>query len=148
LPSAFIWIYIYLCSPLSNVNNNIDVTPTHFPLETAGSLVPSFARDAFKDALGGGRQWDLVNEALNANSLLQSLLLDFGVGGAIVFTLLCGMVFSRLLRRSEVSPAGFFALIIFLHGVALSFFANLLFQLVFMSEIAVSAWVLAKARRR
>jgi oligosaccharide repeat unit polymerase len=148
LPSAFLWVYIYVCTPLNNVNNNIDVAPSHFPLETAGSLVPSFARDAFLDALGGRRQWDLVTDALNANSLLQSLLVDFGVIGAIVFTLLCGIGLSRLLRRSRNSAAAFFAMIVMLHGIALSFFANLLFQLVFISEIVATSWVLTRRRSR
>jgi oligosaccharide repeat unit polymerase len=147
LPSAFIWFYIYVCTPLSNVNNNIDVIPSYFPLETAGSLVPSFARNAFLEGLGGRRQWDLVSDALNANSLLQSLLVDFGVIGAVAFTLFCGIAFSRLLRRSRNNAAAFLSVIIMLHGIALSFFANLLFQLVFMSEMAAAAWVLSRGRR-
>jgi oligosaccharide repeat unit polymerase len=148
LPSAFIWFYIYMCSPLNNVNYNIDVTPSYFPMETAQSLVPSFARDAFTDALGGRRQWDLVSETFNVNSLLQSFLVDFGVAGAIVFTLLCGAALSRLLRRARTSPAAFFASIVMLHGIALSFFANLLFELVFMFEIAAISWAMARGRRR
>jgi len=148
LPSAFIWFYIYVCTPLSNVNNNIDVMPSHFPLETAGSFVPSFARDAFIDALGGRRQWDLVSEALNANSLLQSLLVDFGVTGAIVLTLFCGIGFSRLLRRSADNAAACFAMIVILHGIALSFFANLLFHLTFVFEIVATSWVVMRSQPR
>jgi oligosaccharide repeat unit polymerase len=147
LPSAFIWFYIYVCTPLNNVNHNIDVTPHYFPLETAESLIPSFVRDDFLLALGGERQWNLVNDALNVSSLLQSLLTDFGVSGAVIFMLLCGIGFSRLLRRSSTSPGAFFAVVVLLHGVALSFFANLLFQLVFVGEIFTITWVVARGRR-
>jgi oligosaccharide repeat unit polymerase len=148
LPSAFIWFYIYLCTPLNNVNYNIDITPNYLPLETAGTFIPSFAREAFMNALGGGtQQWNLVTDAFNVSSLLQSFLTDFGVSGSIVFTLLCGVGFSRLLRRSNTSPAAFFAVIVLLHGIVLSFFANLLFHLVFMFEIFTIAWIVTRGRR-
>jgi hypothetical protein len=35
-----------------------------------------------------------------------------------------------------------------LHGIALSFFAKLLFELVFMFEIAAISWAMARGRRR
>jgi oligosaccharide repeat unit polymerase len=148
LPSAFIWVYIYLSSPLDNVNYNIDIAPNYFPLETAGTFIPSFARDDFRSLFGESQQWTLVNESFNVGSLLQSLLTDFGVAGAIVFTFLCGIVFSWLRRRACTSAAAFFAVIVLLHGIALSFFANLLFHLVFIFEILVIAWVVGQMRRR
>ncbi len=148
LPSAFIWVYIYVATPLDNVNYNIDIAPNYFPLETAGTFIPSFAREEFRSALGGGtQQWTLVSETFNVGSLLQSLLTDFGVAGAIIFTFLCGIVFSWLRRRSATRPAAFFAVIVLLHGIALSFFANLLFHLVFIFEIFAIAWVLRRSSR-
>ena len=147
LPSAFIWVYIYLSTPLNNVNFNIDMTPNFLPLETMGTFIPSFARDAFMSEVGATRNWGLVTESFNVSSLLQSLLTDFGVSGTIVFTLLCGVVFTRLMRRATTSPAAFFAVIVILHGIALSFFANLLFHLVFMFEILIVAWIVARSRR-
>ena len=148
LPSAFIWIYIYLSTPLDNVNYNIDIAPNYLPLETAGSFIPSFAREDLLSGFGGTKQWDLVSQSFNVGSLLQSLLTDFGVGGAIIFTLLCGIVFSWLRRRAATSPAAFFAVIVLLHGIALSFFANLLFHLVFMFEILAIIWVVRRSSRR
>jgi oligosaccharide repeat unit polymerase len=144
LPSAFIWFYLYLCTPLNNVNYNIDIKPHYFPLETGGSFIPSFARDDVLASVGGAPQWDLVSDNFNVGSLLQSLLSDFGVAGAIVFTLLCGIVFSRILRRSATSPAAFYAAIVLLHGISLSFFANLLFHLVFMFEIFAIMWMVSR----
>jgi oligosaccharide repeat unit polymerase len=147
LPSAFIWVYIYLSTPLNNVNFNIDITPNFLPFETMGTLIPSFARDAFMSEVGATKHWELVTDSFNVSSLLQSLLTDFGVSGTIVFTLLCGVVFTRLMRRATTSPAAFFAVIVLLHGITLSFFANLLFHLVFMFEILIIAWVVARGRR-
>ncbi len=146
LPSAFIWVYIYLVSPINNVNHNINIAPNYFPLETAGTFIPSFARDDFLAALGATQQWDLVAKELNVSSLLQSFLTDFGVGGAIAFTLLCGVSFSWLRRRAANSAAAFFMVIVVLHGLALSFFANLLFHLVFVFEMMAIAWVLRRSR--
>jgi oligosaccharide repeat unit polymerase len=148
LPSAFIWAYIYMSTPINNVNYNIDISPNYFPLETAGTFIPSFARDDFLSALGATQQWNLVSDTFNVSSLLQSLLTDFGVTGAIVFTLLCGVVFSRLRRRACTSPAAFFAVIVLLHGIALSFFANLLFHLVFMFEIFAIGWLVGRSGRQ
>jgi len=147
LPSAFIWVYIYLSSPLNNVNYNIDISPNYLPIETAGSFIPSFAREDFLAAFGGSQQWDLVSDSFNVGSLLQSLLTDFGIYGSIVFTLFCGTAFSFVRRRSLTSPAAFFAIIVILHGIALSFFANLLFHLVFVFEIFATAWVLRRSGR-
>lgn len=147
LPSAFIWVYIYMSTPLNNVNFNIDIAPNFLPLETMGAFIPSFARDSFMSEVGATRNWELVSESFNVSSLLQSLLSDFGVSGTIVFTLLCGIVFTRLMRRASTSPAAFFAVIVILHGIALSFFANLLFHLVFMFEILIIAWVVARGWR-
>jgi oligosaccharide repeat unit polymerase len=146
LPSAFIWVYIYLASPINNVNHNIDIAPNYFPLETAGTFIPSFARDDFLAAFGATQQWDLVSSDLNVSSLLQSFLTDFGVGGAIAFTLLCGVAFSWLRRRAANSAAAFFMVIVVLHGLALSFFANLLFHLVFVFEMVAIVWLLRRSR--
>jgi oligosaccharide repeat unit polymerase len=148
LPSAFIWVYIYLASPINNVNHNIDIAPNYFPLETAGTFIPSIARDDFLAAFGATQQWDLVSSDLNVSSLLQSFLTDFGVGGAIVFTLLCGVAFSWLRRRAADSATAFFMVIVVLHGLALSFFANLLFHLVFVFEMVALGWLLRRRRRQ
>jgi oligosaccharide repeat unit polymerase len=137
LPSGFIWFYIYVCTPLNNVNFNIDITPNYLPLETAGSFIPLFAREYFLNSLGASRQWNLYNETFNVNSLLQSLLTDFGIVGSIIFTFFCGLALTRLLRRAKNNTADFFTTIIFLHGIALSFFANLLFHLVFIFQIII-----------
>jgi oligosaccharide repeat unit polymerase len=148
LPSAFIWFYIYVCTPLNNVNYNIDIAPNGLPLETAGTFIPSFAREGFLNAMGGTKDWALVTDSFNVSSLLQSLLTDFGVAGSIIFSVACGLFFTRLMRRSGTSPGAFFAVIVLLHGIALSFFANLLFHLVFMFEILIIAWIVASGRRK
>lgn len=144
LPSAFLWVYIYVTTPLNNVNFNINIIPNYLPFETLGAFIPSFARDAFMQALGATQRWNLVTDSFNVSSLLQSFLSDFGVSGTIAFTLLCGIVFTRIMRFASASPSAFFALIVILHGIALSFFANLLFHLVFIFEILIIAWIMTR----
>jgi oligosaccharide repeat unit polymerase len=111
------------------------------------AFIPSFAREALMSELGATKQWDLVTDSFNVSSLLQSFLTDFGVSGTIVFTLLCGIVFTRIMRSAVANPSAFFALIVILHGIALSFFANLLFHLVFIFEILIVAWIVARGWR-
>lgn len=137
LPSAFIWTYIYICTPLNNVNFNIDIVPNYLPLETVASFIPTLARESFLSGLGASDQWNLFNESFNVNSLLQSLLTDFGILGSLIFTFLCGLALTRLLRRAKNNAADFFTIIVILHGIALSFFANLLFHLVFIFQILI-----------
>lgn len=147
LPSALIWVYIYVTTPLNNVNYNIDISPNIFPLETLGTFIPSFARDEFMSAVGANKSWNLVIESFNVNSLLQSFLSDFGVVGSILFTLMCGFFLTRVMRNAANSPATFFYLIVLLHGLALSFFANLLFHLVFMFQILIIGLLLGRRWR-
>ena len=147
LPSAFIWFYIYVCTPINNINYNIDLLPHYFPLETLGTLIPSLFRDSVLQAFGGLGEWTLANESFNVSSFFQALLSDFGVGGAVVFSLGLGVFLTRLSRKAGRSVIAFFALVVFLHGIALSFFANLMFHLVFLSQILVMALLLrAKPR--
>lgn len=148
VPSAFVWVYIYVCTPLNNVNANIDIVPNYLPLETVGSLIPSFAREFFLEAVGASRHWELVTESFNVSSLLKSMVSDFGIYGSLGFTLLCGLAFSVILRRSRHSPAAFFSLVVLLHGIALSFFANLLFHLVFLFQMLTATWIVSRGRRR
>ena len=148
LPSAFIWLYIYVCTPLNNVNLNINIAPNYIPIETVASLIPSFPREWFLTALGASREWDLVTESFNVSSLFQSMVIDFGVYGSLGFTLLCGMAFSVILRRSRHSAAAFFSLVVLCHGIALSFFANLLFHLVFLFQMLIATWIVSRGCRR
>ena len=148
LPSAFIWVYIYLCTPLNNVNYNIDVVPHYFPIETIGTFIPSLVRDKFLSSFGGPASWDLVTATFNVSSLLQYLLVDFGVPGSIVFTLFCGIGFARLSRVSSRSPAAFFVTIVVLHGIALSFFTNMLFSLISAFEVVTLIWLVSRGARR
>jgi len=136
LPSGFLWVYMYLCTPLNNVNHNIDISPNYLPFETGATLIPTFARQYVVDFFGGGNsQWELVTESFNVSSLLQSFLTDFGIIGTILLCFTLGLLFSIVLNRATKKPSYFFILIVILHGLVLSFFANLLFHLVFLFEM-------------
>ena len=138
LPSAFIWFYIYICTPINNVNFNIDIPPHYFPVETLSSFIPSAVRDKVLDAVDGSSAWALSNESFNVSSLFQSLVSDFGVAGSIVFLFGCSVLFARVMRRARTSGSAFFMLVVLLHGLTLSFFAGLLFHLVFVFQILIS----------
>lgn len=144
LPSAFIWVYLYITTPLNNVNHNIDISPNYFPWETIGTLIPSFVRGEFMSLMGArNNEWELVTNSFNVSSLLQAFIIDFGILGSIIFSLFFGCFCGYLLRKSKNSLGAFFTLIVILHGISLSFFANLLFHLVFIFEIFILLWVVS-----
>lgn len=141
LPSAFIWVYLYITTPLNNVNHNIDITPNYFPQETLGTLIPSIVRSEVMSLIGANNsEWELVTNSFNVSSLLQSFIIDFGVFGSIIFSVFFGIFCSYLLRKARNNLGAFFAIIVIVHGLILSFFANLLFHLVFVFEILILLW--------
>ena len=139
LPSGFLWVYLYLCTPINNVNQNIQLEPTLLPFDTFSTLIPSPLRSILLPSVRHDAHWELVSDTFNVSSLLQSLLSDFGLGGSIIFLFFVGLSGSYLVRLAHHDARAFFALIVVLHGIALSFFANLLFHVVFLAEITVLA---------
>jgi oligosaccharide repeat unit polymerase len=137
LPSAFIWIYIYFTSPLGNLNYNIEISQNILPFEIIGAILPSFIRDDFVSIFGASTEWGLVSDSFNVSTLLKPFLMDFGLVGTLFVTFFLGIIFSRILRKSETSLAAYFCLIIILHGIFFSFFANLLIHLVFIFQMFV-----------
>lgn len=148
LPSAFIWFYIYICTPINNVNFNIDISPHYFPIETLGSFIPAVLRDKVLDAVDATSAWSVANESFNVSSLFQSLVSDFGVAGSVVFLFACSLLFARVMRRARTSSSAFFMLVVLLHGLTLSFFAGLLFHLVFVFQILISHLIVRPARTK
>lgn len=148
LPSAIIWVYIYISTPLNNLNYNIETIPSYLPLETASTFIPSFAREYFLNLVGSKNNWDLAHESFNVSSILQSFIVDFGIMGSILVMLPLGIIFARILRLANLSAKAFFSLIIILHGLALSFFTNLLFHLVFMFEIIIISKIIEDSKKK
>lgn len=137
-PSGFMWVYVYLVSPLNNINYNImNVEPYYFPVNLVLGILPALVRDNVSSMFGVVDQIQLVNENLNVSSFYAKLLQDFGVFLTPIFLVIISIYANYLMANCYRKPSYLFALVVVLHGLVFSIFADLLFHLVFIFELLV-----------
>jgi oligosaccharide repeat unit polymerase len=135
IPSGFLWVYVYMVSPLNNVINNLDIAPVYAPIGLTANLLPSFARDYFMQLLEISLpQWQLVDATLNVSSMHQKYIMDFGMFFTCIIYLFMSFAASFLTRLSRLQPKYGFALVVFLHGIIFSFFVDFILHLVFFTQ--------------
>lgn len=141
LPSGLLWVYIYICSPFNNVVNNYHlVKPNYLPINTISSFFPSTISEDVKNLLGGNRYaWDLVYEILNVSSIHEKLLLDFGPYLSVIIFFILGIVIKWFWIRRFVGVRYYISVVVIGHGLALSIFGDFIFNLVFFSQMVMSA---------
>lgn len=136
LPTGFLWVYIYVATPLNNLFNTIQLHPaidSYSLSSTTAELFPSFIRGLIfaKDRL---READLVSQNLNVSTDFIGPYLDMGVLGVVVFSVLFGAVaklfWSR--RNSRVSLLGYAFIA---QAMALSVFYDILLDLPFLFQL-------------
>ncbi len=150
LPSGFLWVYLYLVTPLNNLFNTVQVAPSidGFSVAvTTSQLFPTVIRDAILDP-GSMRQVELVDTNLNISTGFVGPYLDMGITGIVLFSLFTGAVASIFwsLRRSRFFLLGYAFVA---HSLLLSVFYDeilflpFLFQLVwfwyFLRPLSVAA---------
>lgn len=90
LPSGFLWVYIYMTTPLNNlVNTWVNVQPLHditMP-NTLAQLIPTAVRNLF-GLHGDSMTWsgDLVTEAFNVSTAYVGPVQDLGIWGVLGFS--------------------------------------------------------------
>lgn len=103
LPSGFLWVYIYITSPLSNLAYNyVDLTPVWDFYYSSVNLFPTFLRP---EELDRADNFQFVNEALNVSTIFASSHSDFGMAGDVVILLMLSIWTSfwfRLLTSCSV----------------------------------------------
>jgi oligosaccharide repeat unit polymerase len=148
IPSGFLWVYIYMVSPLNNVINNIDITPSYLPTGIVTNLLPSFARDYMLQVMDVPRpSWDLVDETLNVSSMHQKYIMDFGVFFTCILYLVMSFGFSFISRLSSGDPRYGFCLVVILHGILFSFFVDFILHLVFIAQFMIYIYMFSKCER-
>jgi oligosaccharide repeat unit polymerase len=92
LPTGFLWVYIYITSPLSNYAFNADtLIPTGNFGYSSVNLFPSLLRP---EALDRADNFEFVDSALNVSTIFASSHSDFGyVGDALLLLLLMVWIF-------------------------------------------------------
>lgn len=139
LPSGFLWVYVYMVSPLNNVNFNLlrypdfnlDLTPLISP------LFPSFIRGKIFTS-SSQFNFQLVNDNLNVSTMFPTYLSSFGYFGSLVFYFILGFIISLAYLKYNTKNANigwvFFLTIVF-HNLIFSVFVDFFFNLIFIFQI-------------
>lgn len=143
LPSFFIWIYIYIVSPINNINHNIvEIVPLYFPFNTIVSLFPSFLREPLVTFFGvENYNIKLVTEAFNVSSFYEPFLLDFGYILQAPVLLILSASSMLVMHRAQNKIMYVFILAVLLHSITLSVFANFLTHIVFVFQMAIAFFI-------
>ena len=152
LPSGFLWTYVYITSPLSNVIANInDINPSYFPYYSILELIPTAIRGIIFPNIVHSTK--LVVENLNVSTFYIGFLEDFGILGTILivtvmqfFIVYC--YFSALCKKvwAIIAYAVLFQCLVF------SIFCNLFFLPVYFAQIILAMclgkkWTMKTNRR-
>jgi oligosaccharide repeat unit polymerase len=140
LPSFFIWVYIYIVSPLNNVNHNVaEIIPLYFPFNIVISIFPSVFRDVITSGLDvKSYNTELVTEAFNVSSFYQPFLLDFGYKLLPFVLLVFSSISMVVMHKANNKVPYVIILAIMLHSITLSVFANFFTHIVFVFQMILS----------
>jgi oligosaccharide repeat unit polymerase len=143
LPSGFLWVYLYLASPLNNLFHTILLKPTveDFSITvTTAALFPTVIRTViFPDS--AMKQGDLVDTNLNMGTGFLGPYLDMGILGVTIFSFFIGAVAGLFwnLRRKRFFLLGYAFVA---HSMALSVFYDEILFLPFLFQLVWFWYVL------
>ena len=144
MPKGFIWVYMYITTPLNNVNNVI-AHYNDWAFNVYGvfhGFLPTFIRQYF-DA---PQIVNLVNEAFNVSSFMPVYLYSFGYYGSLIFYFLSSFVavFISYKYRQTLKLSYGFAAIILMHSAVLSIFSDFYFLQVYFFQLLIQFLVFRK----
>ena len=153
LPSGFLWVYIYITSPVNNINAGVErLVPLNKPYFSTMNLLPTVIRERVWAGVENRYALTLVNEAFNTSTWYVNFLADFGVRGAIVIVaaLQCIIIyFYRQARRGYAWAILAYAAVF--QALALSIFSDTFTSLVTIAQIGLAVSyraLVTKARNR
>lgn len=140
LPSGFLWVYIYVTSPMGNLIANVDtVRPSYFPIQTLGALLPSILRDKFQS--GAEDPIELIDDNLNVSTLYANFLADYGVIGALVMVAIIHLVIMIIyLRVREGKASAMIAYSALYQCMIFSIFVNLFLLQTYIIQVILSIY--------
>tara|TARA_R110001606_G_scaffold355312_1_gene506179 strand:- start:7661 stop:8800 length:1140 start_codon:yes stop_codon:yes gene_type:complete len=144
MPNGFIWVYMYITTPLNNVGAVIEqyeAVNFNFYGIFYGFL-PSFIRDN----LALPQTVNLVSSAFNVSSFMPNYLFSFGYYGSLIFYFLASFfsvfLYYRYALTSKLSYG--FCLIVLLHSTVLSIFSDFYFIQVYFFQFIIQFFVFRK----
>ncbi|NDV81533.1 oligosaccharide repeat unit polymerase [Bacteroides sp. 51] len=143
LPSGFLWVYVYVTSPLNNLNHNIYLYPdfAFSPLTAFANLFPSFVRS--KVVPSSDIETSLVNDNLNVVTMHPQYLSAFGFCGALLFYFLYGLfvLYVFVQFKTKINAKWLFMTVVLTHNLLLSVFVDFNFSLVFLFQLFLHYWL-------
>ncbi len=143
LPSGFLWVYLYLESPLNNLFNTVELNPSidGFSVAvTTSQLFPTVIRDEIFPG-SSLKQGELVDTNLNICTGFLGPYLDVGLPGIIVFSVFLGAVacIFWVFRRKRFFLLGYAFVA---HSLVLSVFYDEILFLPFLFQLVWFWYVL------
>ena len=141
IPSGFVWTYLYITTPLNNVNYTIDVLKPEYKLKyTFRALIPSFIRSNLFDT--DDRPLILDDEAFNVTTFFSNFLRDVGVYGSILIVAFLQFImtfFYFSLKRGSIGSIVSYGAIYF--ALITSIFGDSFFTLAIISQILLGIYI-------
>lgn len=151
LPSGVLWVYIYMVSPLNNVNFNIHLYPdfNFSPSVLISNFFPSFIRSKIFSP-SNEFKFQLVNENLNVSTMFPSYLEAFGVIGSLFFFFILGLIITYVYFKFKSKYSNvqwLFFLVIIFHNLIFSVFVDFFFNLVFLFQFVLHFYIAKPLKR-
>ncbi len=140
VPSILLWGYMYIASPLSNLQYNLDNTsPSYKVIGFFDKMIPNIFRDYFKDT---SNKIKLISPNFNVSTAYINSYVTFGWLGIYIYfaILLFAVIFFRILAYFNLYFL--FCYVVIVPIVALTIFDNLLFYLPVIFQIFIFFFVI------
>ena len=114
LPSGFLWVYMYLVTPLNNLINAFDIINPDWNFGLSNStvlLIPSFLRNLFYGDLSYDSTYYLVTQAFNVSTAYIDPYRDLGYFGVFLFASIAGFFVKFLDNKSDFKSVIFFCIL-------------------------------------
>jgi len=114
LPSGFLWVYMYLVTPLNNLINVFDIIPPEWNIGLSNStviLIPSFLRNLIYGDLSYDSTYYLVTQAFNVSTAYIDPYRDLGYFGVFLFAFVAGFFVKYLNGKTEFKSIMFYCII-------------------------------------
>jgi oligosaccharide repeat unit polymerase len=142
MPSGFIWVYMYLTTPINNVVWNVDkLHPAYDFNFTSSALIPSIIRDKI---YVGASKYPIIlyQETFNVSSYFANLLGDFGVNGALVFVCFLQIAVTQIYFSAKTNKLGsIVAYATIFNSVMMSVFFDFFFSLVTIFQVILGFFI-------
>lgn len=125
VPTAFKWVYSYMCFSISNLNNLISIAQPGITkgVSTWNDIMPSMFD------IQNTYSFDyLVNSQFTVSTFAPSLYLDFGIFGVGAFCLIIGVVSQFVFKKMEKVKVLSIVYAIITYSLVFLFFVNMFFN--------------------